>query len=382
MKNIDTISANIRRLRSAGSLTMSAVAEGAGLSLAAYRKIEGGVSVPRVSTLQSLAEALGVGIQELVAPVHELKAVRFRSLKKLRNRGQILADVGRWLEDFNTLEGLLGDRVPYALREIVARDRKSKDLPDRTTARIREAIDLGEDEPIRDICGLLEARGIKVRGVPVASPHFFGLSVAPSDGGPAIVVNTWDRISVERWIFTAAHELGHLVLHLADYDVGKTDESEEHEVEANAFASAFLMPHRVFDKEWAETSGLAFVDRVLKIKRMFLVSYRTVLYRLSQQGDRGVWMRFQADHRRRYGKTLLRDDEPNALAGDAFRASFPEGLASQEPEHLLKIDFTVDRLQRLVRVGVERGVISLSRGGEILRCPPEDMRELASSWAG
>lgn len=361
---------------------MSAVAAGAGLSLAAYRKIEAGVSVPRVSTLQSLAEALGVGIQDLVAPVRELKAVRFRSLKKLRNRGQILADAGRWLEDFNTLEGLLGDRVPYALHDIVARDRKSKDQPGRTAARVREAIGLGEDEPIRDICGLLEARGVKVRGVPVASPYFFGLSVASSDGGPAIVVNTWDRISVERWIFTAAHELGHLVLHLADYDVGKTDESEEHEVEANAFASAFLMPHRVFDKEWAETSGLAFVDRVLKIKRMFLVSYRTVLYRLSQQGDRGVWVRFQADHRRRYGKTLLRDDEPNALAGDAFRASFPEGLASQEPEHLLKIDFTVDRLQRLVRVGVERGVISLSRGGEILRCPPEDMRELASSWAG
>lgn len=191
----------------------------------------------------------------------------------------------------------------HALREIVARDRKSKDFPGRTAARVRGAIDLGEDEPIRDICGLLEARGIKVRGVPVASPHFFGLSVAPSDGGPAIVVNTWDRISVERWIFTAAHELGHLVLHLADYDVGKTDESEEHEVEANAFASA-------------------------------------------------------------------------------FRASFPEGLASHEPEHLSKIDFTVDRLQRLVRVGVERGVISLSRGGEILRFPPEDMRELAASWAG
>lgn len=46
------------------------------------------------------------------------------------------------------------------------------------------------------------------------SDDFFGLSIGPADGGPAVVVNVWDGISVERWIFTAAHELGHLVLHL------------------------------------------------------------------------------------------------------------------------------------------------------------------------
>jgi hypothetical protein len=33
-----------------------------------------------------------------------------------------------------------------------------------------------------------------------------------SDGGPAVVVNVWGRLSVERWIFTAAHELGHLMI--------------------------------------------------------------------------------------------------------------------------------------------------------------------------
>jgi len=34
----------------------------------------------------------------------------------------------------------------------------------------------------------------------------------------------WERLSVERWIFTAAHELGHLLLHLDAYDVSKTDD--------------------------------------------------------------------------------------------------------------------------------------------------------------
>lgn len=47
----------------------------------------------------------------------------------------------------------------------------------------------------------------------VMSDGFFGLSIGPTDRGPLVVVNVWGRISVERWILTAAHELGHLLLH-------------------------------------------------------------------------------------------------------------------------------------------------------------------------
>ena len=129
----------------------------------------------------------------------------------------------------------------------------------------------------------------------LASDAFFGLSVAKEDGGPAVVVNVWDRISVERWIFTAAHELGHLLLHVGAYDVAKTEESREEEEEANQFASHFLMPQEVFALEWNEARGLPLVDRVLKVKRIFRVSYRTVLYRLSEQEAYGkaIWQKFQ-----------------------------------------------------------------------------------------
>lgn len=208
--------------------------------------------------------------------------------------------------------------------------------------------------------------------------------MAPSDGGPAIVVNTWDRISVERWIFTAAHELGHLVLHLADYDVRQTDETEGHEQQANAFAAAFLMPEATFRKEWDETYGLPLIDRVLKVKRIFRVSYRTVLHRLAGSGpvQGNIWARFQMDYKRRHGRVLLRDDEPDALAKDAFRASFPENLAAAEPEHLSPVDFPGDRLSRLVRRAIEGEKISLGRGAEILGRSLQDMRDLSASWVG
>ena len=378
----NTIALNLRRIRKDRNLTQEQLANKVALSRAAYRKIETGKSEPRVSNLQAIATALEVGIQDLVAPVRELKKVRFRSTKRLRTREQILVDVGNWLRDFEDIEDSLDSRVPYSLANLKISARKNRG--ETAAALTREAFGLDDEEPIRDICGLLEAEGIKIYALPIASHDFFGLSVALSDGGPAIVVNTWERVSVERWIFTAAHELGHLVLHLSDYDVEQKEEEKEHEKEAKAFAAAFLMPEASFRKEWVETYGLGFVDRVLKVKRIFRVSYRTVLHRLAPEyrGPGNIWSRLQIEYKKRHGRTLLRDDEPQALAQDAFQASFPEHTSAGEPDNLSPVDFLQDRLSRLVRQAVEQEKISLSRGAEVLGLSLGEMRELTASWIG
>ena len=380
----DSIAINLRRLRQAKALTQETIADRAGITRAAYRNIESGRSEPRVGTLQSIACAMEVNIQYLVEPARGLQAVRFRSIKRLRSREQILVDVARWLGDFHELESALEDKVDNRLATFTLRESPEADRAVVAAAQLREHFGIASGEPIRDICGLLEAQGIKVGSVPIASHDFFGLSVAVADGGPAVVVNTWDRISVERWIFTAAHELGHLVLHLADYDVGSTDEPEDHEKQANTFAAAFLMPEPAFREVWDGTYGLSLIDRVLKVKRVFRVSYRTVLHRLSGTGlvQGNIWARFQQDYQRRHGRTLLRVDEPEALARDAFRAGFPENLAATEPEHLSRVDFPGDRLSGLVRRAVEDEQISLGRAAEILRISLQDMRELSASWVG
>lgn len=380
----NTIALNLRRLRKAKGFSQERLAEKSGLSRAAYRNIETGKSEPRVSNLQAIATALEVPIQQLVEPVRALSAVRFRSNKRMRSREQILVDVGRWLSDFGDIEEILDDRVEYKLEDFRKRLKAGKRRGEAAAALAREVFGLDAEEPVRDICGLLESGGIKVGEQKVASHDFFGLSVAAADGGPAVVVNTWERISVERWIFTAAHELGHLILHLSDYDVSHTEEEKKHEEEANAFAAAFLMPDASFQKEWNETYGLALVDRVMKVKRIFRVSYRTVLHRLaaSYRGPVNIWARFQMDYKRRWGRTLLRDDEPDALAQDAFRASFPEDSAAGEPDKLSPVDFIQDRLSGLVRKAIEQEKISLGRGAEVLGLSLQDMRDLTVSWVG
>jgi Zn-dependent peptidase ImmA (M78 family)/transcriptional regulator with XRE-family HTH domain len=384
--DLDLIVTNLKRLRSVKDLTQVELSDRAGLSRAGYRNIETGKTTPRSSTLQALADALEVPLRELLAPVPVLKHVRFRSFERLRTREGILADVGRWLGDFNELEDILDDRKPYTLTDLAPPARRDKGAAKNSAiqmaAQVRERFGLGTKETVRDICGLLEANGIKVFPHRIASDAFFGLSVAEEDGGPAVVVNTWERISVERWIFTAAHELGHLVLHRPDYQIEEVKEGRTHEKQANLFASHFLMPHEIFRDEWNEARGLPFLDRVLKVKRIFQVSYKTVLYRLAETGkiEINVWQRFQSDYRKRHGRTLMKQDEPQALAADAFRASFPESSKAREPEDLSGADFVEDRLSRLVRQAVEAGAVSLGRGAEILGLSLPEMRTLAGAW--
>ena len=377
------IGSNLRRIREAKGWSQDKAAELSGISRPAYRNIETGASTPKVSTLQSIADGLGVKLQDLITPVRTLENVRFRALKRMNSREQILNEVARWLDDFNYLENLLQNKENYLFEDLVHRlssVQAGVERAKRAAELAREELGLHEKEPIRDIAGLLESSGIKLYPISLASDGFFGLSVSELDGGPAVAVNVWERISVERWIFSAAHELGHLLLHLDAYNVNESQEDDSQETEANIFASYFLMPQRAFESEWEETYGLAFVDRVLKVKRIFQVSYKTVLYRLAERDGGSVWGKFQAAYKSRTGKTLKIMDEPEALLPHSFHQSMSEVLRSQEPDSLSASDFIEDRLSRLVRLAIESDKITLSRGAEILRLDLEAMRERVSSW--
>jgi Zn-dependent peptidase ImmA (M78 family)/DNA-binding XRE family transcriptional regulator len=371
----EIISKNLLRLRKETGLTQAALAEAADLSRQGYQALERGRSEPQVATLRRLAAALGVPLKELVIPVEGLHYVRFRSLKRLKRRGDILHRTAKWLRDFNDLEQILGivDSQQFDALVDAARGAAGSRLQAAASA-VREHIGLTSREPVHDISGLLEPQGIKV----------LGLSVAKESGGPAVVVNTWERLAVEHWIFSAAHELAHLLLHLDAYDVDLQDEDVDQEKEANVFASHFLMPEEVFRKQWDETAGLALLDRILKVKRVFRVSWRTVVYRITEAMPdplkQRVWMRINVEHRARHGRPLLKHEEPEGIPENAFRDPRAPKAVSGEPAELDAHDFQADLLARLVRRAIEREEISLSRGAEILGLSMDVMRDLSASW--
>lgn len=88
--------------------------------------------------------------------------------------------------------------------------------------------------------------------------------------------------SAEASRFDAAHELGHLVLHRHGTNKGKEIESE-----ANAFASAFLMPYQsILAHGWSVSS----VKDVIRAKKIWNVSAMALAYRLHKTGVLSEWV--------------------------------------------------------------------------------------------
>lgn len=383
----DILGSNLQRLRHARGLSQDKLAQAAGISRVAYINIERHQSEPRVETLRALARALQVRVPELLVQAPTLKRVRFRSLKRLKRREQVLVEVGQKLRDFVELENQLeaAGRKDFDLLRAVAAKARPKGIP-AVAAAMRSHFGLTEHEPVHDICGLLEHQGIKVLSVDIATDAFLGLSVSEEDGGPAVVVNIWNRLPVEHWIFSAAHELAHLLLHLQAYQVDEELADNEEERDADVFASHFLMPDAVFRREWEDTVGLPLFDRVLKVKRVFRVSWRTVLFRLAEgmpdpNQRKRLWIHFAKAYQQRNSKVLLKMDEPDGVGADAYRALSDLHRAGPEPAGMDRHDFQGDRLWRLVRQAVLGDRITLARGAEILGIKLDDMRDLAESWA-
>ena len=283
-------------------------------------------------------------------------------------------------------------RYPTSLEPIS----EAEERGEKAAEMVRQELGLTDGEPIRDICGLLESAGVKVGKLQVASYRFSGMSIGPAGGGPAVVVNTWDRTPVERWIFSAAREFGHLLLHPDDYDTDTTELDRERETAANAFAASLLVPYASLRKEWDKARGLAVHDRVFWLKRVYKVSYRTLLYRMARHyPKKDLWEYFKFAHWRIHcplvpkdGKRVddpsyrpvLRDGEPEELVKDAYLASLPESRAAHEPARLVPADFVVTRLQDIVRQEFDAVELTMRRVAELLDLHYADMYALINTW--
>ncbi|MFZ4395961.1 MAG: helix-turn-helix domain-containing protein [Kiritimatiellia bacterium] len=372
--------ANLRRLRKLRRLTQEALADAAGISRVAYRSIETGVATPRSGTVEALARALGSDVFALVASAPRAKMVRFRANKVLTaqeraDREQLVIETMNWLVDFNELEKRLGERIPAVLPK---KSPASIDVAKHAEDVRRKTFKVECRGCLPDVCDVLEQGGVKVRTAKFGMDGLFGFCIGVEDGGPAIAVNVDDGIPVERMIFTAAHELGHLVLHQDSFDPCVEKEDAKQEKEATVFASHFLMPDDQFQEEWSNNRGLHWVDRILKTKRTFRVSWMTVLYRLRDNGDADIntlFKQFQSEYERKTGQELSFVKEP-----DFTNAPASALRKSQEPARLTEFDFCEDRFERLVRQALEADEISVSRAAEMLGKSVAEVRDLLLDW--
>ncbi|OTG98733.1 helix-turn-helix domain-containing protein [Acinetobacter sp. ANC 4973] len=149
--------------------------------------------------------------------------------------------------------------------------------PEACADTVRKAWGLGE-QPIPNLIALLESKGIRVFSL-TDEAQDVDACCRWTSGRPFIFLNT--SRTAERCRFDLAHELGHLVMHKHGIIEGIHVEQE-----ANAFASAFLMPRRSL---LAHPLRIPSLKSILSKKEIWQVSAAALTYRYNKLGIITDW---------------------------------------------------------------------------------------------
>jgi Zn-dependent peptidase ImmA (M78 family) len=183
-----------------------------------------------------------------------------------------LPDLGREPSSLTILENRADyeDNVPFPTQE-------SAQDPEAAAEALRSYWGLGE-LPVKNMVTLLESKGIRIYSLAIDAKEVDAFSMWYG-GKPFVFLNTFK--SAEHCRFDAAHELGHLVLHRHGQAHGP-----ELEREANAFASAFLMPRKSVLCNGPKSATL---PGIVQHKKYWAVSVAALNYRLHALGMTSDW---------------------------------------------------------------------------------------------
>ena len=301
----DVIAGNLIRYRKALGLSQERLAEMAGVARQSINNYEKGKTLPDSQVLSKLAHVLDVTMEDLLRQENEDSLqFRFRARESFGQSAQFGAKIRKILETYTELEKILGFH-PYAPESTPCDYVKGNESYIQEIAtQFRYRLGLG-DAPINNLFESVENIGLKVLRYPIPYDKFFGLSACSADFGAFILVNT-SNITIERQIFTLAHEIGHLIFHRGDYkdtlkEDGTKEEEKLREEVANYFAGHLLIPQGEFDRFYRSEKDM------FRIKHHFRVSYQVILHRLAalQIIDYGREIaKIKSIYKNHYGKSL------------------------------------------------------------------------------
>lgn len=272
----------LRQARQLAILTKKDVAELADLSQAAVGQYEAGVAVPRSDTLERLATALDVPV-EFFAPGRprqklDTSETFFESLRATTARQQARAT--SFAEQIWELSNALETHVRFPrinLPDLHAELDRTY-TPQEAAHEVRKLWGLGT-EPIGHVVAQMESHGIVCAMAPPSDREVKKRVDAYSTRAfsrPLVVLNADRADDVLRHRFSAAHELGHLLLHNSE-----ASGELRLEREADAFAAELLTPRAVLADELPRRIDFA---RLYRISERWGVEVRSLIYRSQEIG--------------------------------------------------------------------------------------------------
>lgn len=363
------IGRNVRLSRDAAGLSQEEFAERLKVSRQTLSSIETGKVAPDSTKLLEASQILGCPISDFFREEEEGVALLFRAAEhvkpdvQVRKRFQLLSRAYRELEEVIGVADLSLSPPEYSFYP----ETHSKYLAFANQVAIseRERLGLGQQEPIENIFKLLEENGVRIIFEEIQQKDVSGVSGFSRKNGPCILVNSKDTL--ERNIFTVAHELGHLLMHRYLYQAGDHNGREkdwEIEKMAHEFAGVFLVPELGLRNAWLKNVGPRTVglEDLVFLKHHFRVSAEVICKRIER-------LELAPEHQRTDLRSKIKMAETNPT-----REYRP--LRLEDLEYSRKLN----RFIHLQRKAAVEGMISMGRLAELLGKNIIEMRSLLQDW--
>jgi Zn-dependent peptidase ImmA (M78 family)/transcriptional regulator with XRE-family HTH domain len=360
----------IRKQREAMQMTVAQLAGRVGVSRNTITNYEAGKTEPSASDIVRLAAALGCAIGDLL---HDETAppprFAFRAHVPLRRDPAITVAARKYLRAYDDIEEIMNSRLCGKLRRFICdsdgplTDREIEMAAD----TLRQTSGLHDTGP-ENIASVLEGLGVRTLFFDHDGKGLEGLSTI--QGEMVLVMLRSRKKVIERTIFSAAHELGHLVLHPQLFTSDDQDEevdSKRYEQEANKFAGNFLVPSDEIVRIWREErlSKLSLFNALILLKRVFHVSFHCLYHRVTELKlhppvDRAVFTNQIKQQLGIVGPATMEDLEPDPLKPDVL--------------------YTTNRFSRLVRSAFLQELIGVSKVAEMFQVTVNRAQEITTDW--
>lgn len=266
------IGEKLRLGRQLAGLTLEELGELVGASRQYIHQLETGTkSTTNQDTLEALADALKVYPAFFMCALEN--DVKEDQCHFRRQKTTLVSTIHQAIAHgtlFDSLVTYLGSRLSLPLVDFPQVDIDDDNDIEAAAIHCRQHWKLTVDQPIRNMIRVVENAGAFVTMFEGISSSVDAFSI---DRGRPVIVRSTAKESPTRLRFDVAHECGHIVMHK-----GINTGDEKTEMQANRFASAFLLPKDAFVKQFPKSRRLDWMA-LFGMKRFWSVSVQAIVRR-------------------------------------------------------------------------------------------------------
>jgi len=341
----------------------------------ALSKYEKELSQPSMKVVTKIAELFGVKTAHLFAePAVQVQLLAYRKCASLPKRDENMVEgmVSQALEERIALQEKVCEAFPLNLPPKKYRV-TSLDDAEQAAVELRDFWKLGTS-PISSVVGLLEDQFIHVFTIATSSEKFDGISANATDDSGAVIaaaVVSREGAPGERQRFSLMHEVGHLVLDVAN--------GIDEEKAAHRFAGAFLAPAEQLRREIGEHRSAVQLRELFMLKQRFGISAQALAFRLRDLGIindssyKWLCIQFNKSGMRKSEPNPLPQEEPQWLKRTVLRALSESLITSGEASRLTGESYETEHKDIIDRRAFMK--LSATERSKVLREQAEHLKE-------